>query len=206
MIFVNGILLTLVGFGVMGFGLLLFYALLPLFYAFLGLGAGYWLGSLITGAPEGDMNLVKLLFGFGGAVFFAGGAYFFEPFRRVLIGVGLGSMLGGLIASALGLSGFLGLVIMLVAAFIGAGLTVRVFDVFIVVSSAYAGAGLVMDGIHLMFRSLDIFDRSAIAEGAVIPVLVWIVAGTIALTWQFRNLHRWVKKVAFNVQQESRNE
>ncbi|MGA7276807.1 MAG: hypothetical protein WBW79_02615 [Desulfocapsaceae bacterium] len=194
MIIVNGILLILAGLGVMGFGLLLFYALLPLFYAFFGLGAGYWLGSLLTGAPEGQMSLIKLLFGFGGAIFFAGGAYFFEPFRRALIGVGLGSLLGGLIASALGLSGFSGLAIMLAAAVIGASLTVKVFDTFIIVSSAYGGAGLAMDGIHLIFRSLDIADRSAIAVGAVIPLLVWIVAGTIALIWQFSNLDRWVKK------------
>jgi hypothetical protein len=58
----------------MGFGLLLFYALLPLFYAFFGLGIGNWFGSLLTGAPEGEMSLVKLIFGFGGAVFFAGSA------------------------------------------------------------------------------------------------------------------------------------
>jgi hypothetical protein len=34
MTIVNGILLIIVGLGAMGFGLLLFYSLLPLFYAF----------------------------------------------------------------------------------------------------------------------------------------------------------------------------
>lgn len=200
MFVLNGILLILVGLGVMGFGLLLFYALLPLFYAFFGLGVGYWFGSLLTGAPEGEMNLVKLIFSLGGAVFFAGGAYFFEPFRRMLIGIGLGSLLGGLLASSLGLTGFLGLIVMMSAAVLGAVLTLKVFDSFIVVASAYGGAGLVMDGAHLIFRSLDIIDRSAIAGGAVPPLLVWIAAGTIALAWQFKNLDRWAKKVALSVQ------
>lgn len=191
---VNGILLTLVGLGAMGFGLMLFYALLPLFYAFFGLGVGYWLGSLLTSAPEGEMSFIKLLFGVGGAILFAGGAYFFEPFRRILIGIGLGSLLGGLIASALGLTGFLGVVIMVVGAFVGAGLTLKVFDAFIVVSSSFGGAGLAMDGMHLIFGSLDLFDRGAIGEGAAAPLIVWIVVGAIAMGWQFMNIERWAKR------------
>ena len=188
---INGIFLILVGLGAMGFGLMLFYALLPLFYAVFGLGVGYWFGSLLTSAPEGEMSFVKLIFGFGGAVLFAGGAYFFEPFRRILIGIGLGSLLGGLIAGALGLTGFFGVAIMIVGAVIGAGLTLRVFDAFIVVSSAFGGAGLAMDGVHLIFRSLDLLDRTAISEGAAAPLIVWLVAGAMAMGWQFMNLERW---------------
>lgn len=188
---INGIFLVLVGLGAMGFGLMLFYALLPLFYAFFGLGVGYWFGSLLTSAPEGEMSFIKMAFGLGGAALFAGGAYFFEPFRRILIGIGLGSLLGGLIASALGLTGFFGVVIMIVGAVIGAGLTLRVFDAFIVVSSSFGGAGLAMDGMHLIFRSLDIFDRTAISDGAAAPLIVWIVVGAIAMGWQFMNIERW---------------
>ncbi|MDJ0957319.1 MAG: hypothetical protein QNI91_10690 [Arenicellales bacterium] len=188
---INGIFLVLVGLGAMGFGLMLFYALLPLFYAFFGLGVGYWFGSLLTSAPEGEMSFIKMVFGLGGAVLFAGGAYFFEPFRRILIGIGLGSLLGGLIASALGLTGFFGVLIMIVGAVIGAGLTLRVFDAFIVVSSSFGGAGMAMDGMHLIFRSLDIFDRTAISDGVAAPLIVWIVVGAIAMGWQFMNIERW---------------
>ena len=188
---VNGIFLVLVGLGAMGFGLMLFYALLPLFYAFFGLGVGYWFGSLLTSSPEGEMSFIKLIFGLGGAILFAGGAYFFEPFRRILIGIGMGSLVGGLIASALGLTGFFGVAIMIVGAVIGAGLTLRVFDAFVVVSSAFGGAGLAMDGTHLIFRSLDLVDRTAISEGALAPLVVWLVAGAIAMGWQFTNIERW---------------
>ncbi len=187
----NGISLILVGLAAMGFGLFLFYALLPLFYGFLGIGVGYWFGSLLTGAPPGDANLIKLFFAIGGGVLFAASAYFLEHFRRILIGIGLGSLIGGLIASALGVTGFLGIAIMIVAGVIGAGITLAVFDAFIVVASALGGAGLAMDGLHLIFASIEILDRTAIANGAVVPLIIWIVAGTIAMGWQFMNIERW---------------
>jgi hypothetical protein len=187
----NGIFLILVGLGAMGFGLMLFYALLPLFYAFFGVGVGYWLGSMLTSSPPGEMSLIKLLFALGGGIVFAGGAYFFESFRRILIGIGLGSLIGGLIASALGLTGFVGVVVMVIAAFIGAGITLAVFDAFIVIASALGGAGLAMDGAHLVFQSMDVLDRTTIAGGAYTPLIIWVVLGAIAMGWQFANLERW---------------
>ena len=191
MYLLNGISLILVGLAAMGFGLFLFYALLPLFYGFFGIGVGYWFGSILTGAPPGDANLIKLFFAIGGGVLFAASAYFLEHFRRILIGIGLGSLIGGLIASALGVTGFLGIAIMIVAGVIGAGITLAVFDAFIVVASALGGAGLAMDGLHLIFASIEILDRTAIANGAVVPLIIWIVASTIAMGWQFMNIERW---------------
>ncbi len=188
---VNGLGLIVVGLGAMGFGLMLFYALLPLFYAFFGVGVGFWLGTMLTSTPPDQLSLIKLLFALGGGTLFAGGAYFFEPFRRILIGIGLGSLLGGLIASALGLTGFLGVVIMVIAAFIGAGITLAVFDTFIVVASALGGTGLAMDGGHLIFQSMDVLDRTAIAGGAYTPLIIWAVSGAVAMGWQFANLERW---------------
>ena len=115
MALLNGILLILAGLGAMGFGLLIFYALLPLFYAFFGYGVGYWLGSIITNAPPGDSNFIKFLFALGGCILFAGAAYFLEPYRRILIGIGLGSLVGAMVASALGLTGVFGFIIMVLA-------------------------------------------------------------------------------------------
>jgi len=155
MYLVNGIVLMLVGLVAMGIGLMLFYALLPLFYAFFGFGVGYWWGSMLTSTPPGEMSFVKLIFALGGGALFAVGAHFFESFRRILVGISLGSLVGALIASALGLTGFVGVIIMVVCAVIGAGLTLAVFDAFIVVTSSLGGAGLAMDGGHLIFQSLD---------------------------------------------------
>ena len=190
---VNGIVLIIVGLGAMGFGLMLFYALLPLFYAFFGVGVGYWLGSLLTSTPPGEMSFIKLIFALGGGMVFASGAYFFEPIRRMLVGIGLGSLLGGLVASALGLTGLLGVLIMIVAAVVGAAITLAVFDSFVVVASALGGAGLSMDGAHLIVQSLDILDRTTIANGAVAPLIIWLVVGAIAMGWQFMNIERWTE-------------
>lgn len=200
MFILNGIALIFVGLGLMGFGLFLFYALLPLFYAFFGVGVGYWLGSLLTGAPPGDANLVKLFFAIGGAVLFGGSAYFLEPFRRIVIGIGLGSLVGGLIVSAIGLTGFLGAVIMIAAGAIGALITLAVFDPYIVIASAFGGAGLAMDGLHLIFGFIGILDRTAIADGALLPLVVWVVAGGVAMGWQFKNIARWTIRSGLTTQ------
>lgn len=194
MYIINALALIVVGIAAMGFGLMLFYTLLPLFYALFGVGVGYWLGSLITSTPPGEMSVVKALFAGSGAILFAAGAHFFESFRRILIGIGLGSLLGALIASALGLTGFFGIVIMAIAAVLGAFVTLAVFDTFIVVASALGGAGLVMDGIHLLLSSWTMFDRSSIAEGAMVPLVIWVVAAAIAMGWQFMNIEEWTSR------------
>ena len=190
MYIINGLLLILVGLGAMGFGLFLFYAFLPLFYAFFGVGVGYWLGSLLTGAGEGEMSLIKLLFGLGGGILFAGAAHFIEPFRRILVGIGLGSLIGGLIASAFGLTGIVGSIIMFAGAVIGAGITLAIFDRFIIIASAFGGAGLAMDGLHLILRNADMLDRT---DGGMIPLFIWIFVGTLAMSWQLMNLAKWAK-------------
>ena len=191
MILLHGALLIVSGVAIMTFGLYLFYLFLPLFYFFFGLGVGYELGSFLTSAPAGEMSLVKLIFACGGGVIFALGAYFLEPIRRILIGIGLGSLLGGLVANALGLAGVFGIVIMIIAAAIGAGLTLAVFDRFIIIASAFGGAGLALDGAHQFFRSLDIFDRATIVDGAVAPAVIWMILSAIAVVWQFMNIKRW---------------
>ena len=191
MILLHGALLIISGVATMALGLFLFYLFLPLFYFFFGLGVGYELGSFLTGTSTGEMSLVRFIFTCGGGVIFALGAYFLEPIRRILIGIGLGSLLGGLVANALGLAGVFGIVIMIVAAVIGAGLTLAVFDKFIIVASAFGGAGLAMDGTHQIFRSLDISDRATIVDGAVAPAVIWMVLSAIAVVWQFMNIERW---------------
>jgi hypothetical protein len=48
-----------------------------------------------------------------------------------------------------------------------------------------------MDGLHLIFRSVGILDRTAIADGAFVPLIIWVVAGGVAMGWQFKNIERW---------------
>lgn len=186
-----GLLFVVVGFTTMSIGLFLFYALLPLLYAFFGAGVGYELGTLVTSTPPGEMSFVKMIFALVGGIAFAAAAYFLEPIRRILIGLGLGSLLGGLVATALGLTGLFGVIVMALSAAVGAGITVMMFDTFIIVASAIGGAGLALDGAHLVFRSLGIFDRAAIVDGAVMPLVLWIALAAVGMAWQFRNIERW---------------
>lgn len=188
----DGIFLVLVGAMSAGVGLLLFYTLLPLFYAIFGIGAGYWLGGIATGAPAGEMSVVKTIFAIAGGALFAASAYFLEPYRRVLIGIGLGSLVGASVASALGLTGILGVVVVVVSAAIGTGITLAVFDIFVVIASAVGGAGLVVDGAHLLLPSAAILDRTTIvANGALLPWVIWVGLAAIGMAWQFAHLQRW---------------
>lgn len=190
----SGVFLIIVGLATMGFGLFLFYAMLPVFYALFGLGVGYELGYFLTDTPAGEFSLVRVILAIVGGIAFGAAAYFLEPFRRILIGIGLGSLLAGLVANALGLTGFFGVVLMVVGAVVGAGLMLRVFDMFIVVASALGGAGLLIDGADLLFQETGVFDRTTIASGAVWPLIIWIVLGAIAIGWQVKNVEKWTRK------------
>ena len=187
----DGILLVLVGAMSTGLGLLFFYTFLPLLYALFGLGAGYWLGGILTGAPAGEMAVVKTIFAIVGGALFATSAYYLEPYRRVLIGIGLGSLVGASIASALGVAGVWGVAIVVVSALIGMGITLAIFDIFIVIASAVGGAGLMVDGAHLLLPSAAILDRTAIADGALLPWAIWVGLAAIGMVWQFAHLQRW---------------
>lgn len=187
----SAILLILAGLGIMGFGLFLFYAFLPLFYAFLGAGVGIWLGAVLTSNSTASLNLIEFIFGVVGAMIFAGAAYYLEPFRRLLLGSGLGSLLAGSVAAALGLTGILGFFIMVGGAIVGALITLVLFDPFIIIASAFGGAGLVMDGVYLLF-SFDFLNRNDIQQGEILPIVIWVVLGAVGLGWQFANLQKWV--------------
>jgi hypothetical protein len=149
------------------------------------------------------MNLVKFICVMGGAFVFAGSAYFLEPFRRILIGMGLGSLVGGLVASAVGLTGSLGAIIMFVGAVLGTFITLAVFDRFIIVASALGGAGLVMDGVFLAAGPLEIANRASIADGATAPLIVWVLLGVAAIAWQMKNIERWTRNSGLAISHRS---
>lgn len=184
---IHGVFLIATGVGLMGFGLLLFYMVLPLFYFFFGFGVGYELSALL-GASGAATNLIVAL---GTGVAFGLAAYYLEPFRRILIGVGLGSLFGGLIADAAGLTGFIGAALMFVTAMMGVFVTLRIFDIFVIVSTAIGGAGMAMEGLSFIAPSFPLFDKSAIQQGAALPLAAWLVLALVGLGWQFKNLSRW---------------
>ena len=94
-----GLLLILCGLGIMGFGLFIFYAWLPLFYGLLGLEIGLLLGKWLTG----DVGTIAIMLGVIGGLAAAASAYFLEPYRRILLGYWGGALVGLSLASVLGL-------------------------------------------------------------------------------------------------------
>jgi hypothetical protein len=186
----GAILLVLAGLAIMALGIFLFYAWLPLFYGLFGLEIGLLLGRWLTG----DNGFVAIILGIVGAVILFGAAYFLEPYRRILLGLSAGALVGLSIASVFGLDhvigGVLGAVLALIGALTGGIIVPRYFDAFIIVASAFAGAAMVMVGIHWLFPAMGLFDRSA---GGFLPTLLTLVLSAVGIGWQFKNLAAWVR-------------
>jgi hypothetical protein len=183
-------LLVLAGLAIMGFGIFLFYAWLPFLYGLFGLEIGLLLGRWLTGG----IGLVAIIFGIVSAVILFCAAYFLEPYRRILLGLSAGAMVGLSIAAVFGLDHFLGgvigVILAVVGAAIGAIIVPRYFDAFVIVSSAFAGAAMVLAGAHWLFPGVGLFDRAA---GGLLPALELFVLSVIGIAWQFKNIVAWVR-------------
>ena len=183
-------LLVLAGLAIMGFGIFLFYAWLPFLYGLFGLEIGLLLGRWLTGG----IGLVAIIFGIVSAVILFCAAYFLEPYRRILLGLSAGAMVGLSIAAVFGLDhffgGVIGVILAVVGAAIGAIIVPRYFDAFVIVSSAFAGAAMVSAGAHWLFPGVGLFDRAA---GGLLPALELFVLSVIGIAWQFKNIVAWVR-------------
>jgi hypothetical protein len=181
----GALLLILAGLAIMAFGIFLFYAWLPFLYGLFGLEIGLILGQWLTG----DIGLLAIILGIVGAVILFGAAYFLEPYRRVLLGLSAGALVGLSIASFFGLDhfvgGVLGAVLAVVGAIIGAILVPRYFDAFVIVASAFGGAAMLMAGAHSLFPGVRMFDRAA---SGFVPAIVTFVLTLIGISWQFKNI------------------
>jgi hypothetical protein len=192
MIFAGSTLMILTGLALMAFGLLLFYAWLPLLYGFVGFDIGLLLGKALTG----DVGTISVILGICGALLLGIASYALEPYRRLLIGVSAGVLLGLSIPGILGLTGPLsnGLGIGLAVLFgvIGSTLVQRYFDSFIVVSSAISGAILIVAGLHFLFPGILLFDLTA---GGFAPRLLTAILAVVGIGWQLSNISNWAASI-----------
>ena len=180
------------GVGVMAFGLLLFYAILPLYYGLLGIGVGYWLGVALGGLIPATAGWLPLVLAAAGAVGFGLLAYFFEPIRRALVGIGAGAAVGFAIAGALGVNELLMLLGAFIGAIVGIPLALLVFDQLVIIASSLAGAAAALAGVHLILPWVDHVNRIGILpEGNWIVLMLWSVLSAVGLIWQFQNLNAW---------------
>ena len=180
------ILLVLCGIGIMGFGLLMFYAWLPLLYGLFGLEIGLLLGRWLTG----DVGVLAFTLAIAVGAASAAGAYFLEPYRRVLVGFMGGVVLVLAMLTVLGMdrvvAGFSVTILATIGGIIGATLALRYFDVFIVVASAFGGAALIVTGAQLLLPT------PAEHSASILPALLTVILGTFGLRWQISNIASWV--------------
>jgi hypothetical protein len=165
-----GLLTILTGLAIMGFGLFMFYAWLPVFYALVGFDVGILLGRALTG----DAVL--------------------EPYRRVLLGVSGGILFGLSVSSAFGLDvwlgGFFGRIFALVCGAIGSLLMPRFFDIFVIAASAVSGAAMVLIGANHILPGVRLIDPAA---GGALPSLITIILAAAGMGWQRHNIAKWVQ-------------
>ncbi len=193
MAIVGGLIMVLTGLAILSFGLFLFYAWLPLLYAFVGLDIGLLLGRSLTG----DVGAFAIVLGIAGAVVLGAASYFLEPYRRVLLGISGGVLLGFSIAAALNLDGLLGgfftSLLALACGLLGGILVPRFFDAFVVGASAISGAAMAVTGAHHIFPRAALFD---LAGGGPLPAVLTIILALIGIAWQGRNIANWVHAVS----------
>ena len=180
-----GLLLILCGLGIMGFGLFIFYAWLPLFYGLLGLEIGLLLGKWLTGG----VGTLAVILGVVGGLAAAASAYFLEPYRRILLGYWGGALVALSLAALLGLESVLGgiggILLAVAGGIVGAMFTSKYFDFLVIVASAFGGATLVVAGLQV---PLLIAGSSA---GSLIPALLTLVLTLIGVSWQLSNAAHW---------------
>ena len=180
------LLLILCGLGIMGFGLFMFYAWLPLFYGLFGFEIGLLIGKWLTG----DVGVVAVTLGIAATVGGAGLAYFLEPYRRVLVGFTGGVVLALALATVFDLdrlmSGFAGVVLAGFGGVVGATVAMKYFDLFIIAASAFGGAALIVTGGQLLLPT------PAEPTGTILPALLTVILGVFGLRWQLGNIASWV--------------
>lgn len=190
MSFGGAALMSLAGLSIMLFGLLMFYVWLPLIYGLIGLEIGLLLGRWLTGG----VGFGALALGIAAALLLAFASYALEPYRRVLLGVSGGFLIGLSIAAVFGLDswfgGFFGLVLAVACGVIGGIIVPFYFDTFIVVASAVSGAAMVMAGAHLIMPGVGLFDQ---AGGGLLPRFLTLILAVVGIGWQLSNIAKWVQ-------------
>jgi hypothetical protein len=185
-----GLLTIVTGLAIMGFGLFMFYAWLPVFYALIGFDLGFLLGRTLTG----DVGTTAVVLGIAGALILGFGSYVLEPYRRVLLGVSGGILFGLSVSAAFGvdgwLGGFFGRIFALVCGVIGSLLVPRFFDIFVIAATAVSGAAMVLVGANHILPGVRLIDP---ASGGALPSLVTIILAAIGISWQRHNIAKWVQ-------------
>jgi hypothetical protein len=138
--------------------------------------------------------MLAIVLGIVGAIGLGVASYTLEPYRRILLGVSGGVLLGLALTALLGwdgwLGGFFGLVLAAILGLIGGIVVPLFFDLFVVVASSLSGAAIAVAGAHFLMPGVGLFDH---ASGALLPRLLTFVLAVIGMGWQMSNIAKWVQ-------------
>jgi predicted flap endonuclease-1-like 5' DNA nuclease len=168
--FLTGLLLILAGVAALFWGYRIFRILLPI----IGGLAGY----LIAAALFPNSLFLALLIGFILAVALAILAYVAWSVMITISGAILGGSLGAAIANGLNLWNWLGWILIIALAVVGAILVWKLRDEVVIILTAIVGAGFIADGLRAWFGPGTI-------QG-LIWTIIFIVLAVIGIVWQWR--------------------
>lgn len=193
---VVGLLAVLIGAAWATYGLKAFTVLLPIWAFFVGLLAGANWGQEFLG--EGFFGSVtSWVLGFGLGLILALLSYFWYYGAIALLGGAVGYTLGAGLMGALGLDGFLSIVVGLVvgALFAVAVIVLAVPIVLVVVLSAFGGAAAVVNGALILLGQIQLNDiDSGLMEGLMrygaVSIVAWLVIAAAGIWYQLRDIGR----------------
>jgi hypothetical protein len=189
-----GVLAAAIGAAFAFYGLKLFVILLPIWGFLVGLMAGASWGAEFLG--EGFLGTVTswgigIVLGLVLAVL----SYFWYYGAVILLGASVGYTLGAGLMAAIGLDGFLSVVVgLIVAAVVGFGVLVLAVPAFLVVFlSAIGGAAAVVNGVLILLGRVALEDvnfglTQGLYKEGVIAIVAWIVIAVAAMWWQLRDV------------------
>lgn len=188
--FAGALLMIVTGLVILSFGLFLFYAWLPLLYALVGFDIGLLLGRSLTG----EVGTLAIVLGIAGAIILGAASYFLEPYRRILLGVSGGILVGLSLAGAFNLDTILGAgmarVMVLIFGILGGLLVPRFFDAFVVGASALSGAVMAIVGAHHLLPNRSLFN---LAAGGPLPTALLVALTVGGVIWQSKNIGTWAR-------------
>jgi predicted flap endonuclease-1-like 5' DNA nuclease len=171
--FLVGLLLVLAGLAGVFWGYRIFRILLPL----IGGIAGY----LIAAALFPNNLFLALVIGFGLAVVLAILAYAAWSVMVTISGAILGGSLGAAIADGLNLWNWLGWILIIALAAVGAFLVWKFRDEVVIILTAIVGAGFVADGLRAWFGG-----GTTAPIRALLWTIIFLVLAVIGILWQWR--------------------
>lgn len=205
---IEGIIVGLLAIGIGAawatYGLKAFTILLPIWAFFAGLLAG----ATFTQELLGDGFLATTtswIVGLGLGVLLAVLSYFIYYFAIVILGASIGYALGAGLLQAIGLDGFLSVVVGIAGGIVLAiaVLVLAVPAILVIVLTAFSGAAAVVNGAlvllgQIKFENIDQgFFEGLLAYGPI-AIVGWLVVAAAGIWYQLRDVNQMMETMAID--------